>query len=630
MEIRRQAKRQVDGLQSATPLIARDAEIQDLVDSLARGEHQALIGPPKSGKTSLAQAVLTTLESRGDWCCAAVTLRRTSGITNCIEDLLPVGQTNDAELGDALRLLQDSAQAEERRVVLFIDDFDEIARPQLFDKPENVGPALRTALEAAPDIAYLLAGSSTYLMRRLLASEDGSFHRFASITKLTPISAATWRDGLCGLFTERGFDITDAALDRVLELGERHPDATMAIAEKVCEEAAARDQTAVDAVLIDRGLRAVQQASRAIHESELLRTRSLGKHTLATAVRMAAGESAYEHLPPAVARQTLRQLEIAGIVEQANAREWRIASPLFRRHLQSLIDKPDPAGQMDQPAMAARPAVTAKAGHRMSSNGSPNRSARKLRRAGFRRPRAEEADAIGKIVAAAAASNGNGHRSGARARSADARGRRLGGFISRTVRSAPGRYWQLEANGRPIGGLVVYRPRALVGRRTPAGIDPLIQLVVLCIVVLLAVAGIGLLVAKEAWNWGPLGGLLLGCFAGCLLLSAPLMRAVFGRARASWIARRHGAALIEGLWSTPDEMTTVFDALAQQFPGTFLATHVDSAAKVTAYRSVGFRASLGRVLTGVLDPRRTPPVQPQAPRRSVNPRSELPVKQASS
>lgn len=638
-----------DGPLPPEGMIGRDEEVAALVEGLTRGEHQILTASHRTGKSSVARAAVAALETEG-WYSVTVDLFRTSNLAALIARLVQVDVrhpdasvaaprsrtdstlpaamaefefVNDpppSTLAEALQRLRLISEAVDRRVVLFIDEFQELATTQLFGRPDEVIEEIRTALDEATHLSCLFVGSVPYLMRALFTSKDQSFYAFGSVSSLPAIPAAAWRGGLRSRFTEGACEIEDLALDRLLELSRGHPRTTMVIAQSTHASARRCERATIGPALVEEGFDAALAGERAAHESELARVRMVGKHALATTLRIANGESAYRNLPPAVARQTLRSLETAGVLDHPRSRTWQLADPLFREYLVRTID--DPAETADPTGYAPpRPALTPAAA---AIDGDVELDPALL---SFRHPRSEEARDVGRLVTHVVASHGDAHvgatgqANGQAADASASTGRGIGRFIERTVTAHPDCYWQLEADGRPVGGLVLHRPRAFIGRSASLGADPLVQLALLAGVVGLTLTGFAVLVVKEAWTWGGLGGLLLAAFIGCFLEALLLSQRVLGRARASWIARRRGGMVFEGLWSEPRALPALFHALATRHPGALLTTHAATRERASTCRALGFSVGHGRVVAGALAPANGLPVRAARTGRVPRPRS---------
>ena len=84
-------------------------------------------------------------------------------------------------LGATIRLAQRIAEQDKKRIVLFLDEFQDIAAPaQRFGEADILTKQLRSELQRSPLISVLFAGSMEHLMRDLFGptqslSQFGNF-----------------------------------------------------------------------------------------------------------------------------------------------------------------------------------------------------------------------------------------------------------------------------------------------------------------------------------------------------------------------------------------------------------------------------------------------------------------------
>lgn len=683
-----------------------------LAEGLRRGEHQVLTGVPSSGKTSVARAAIALVEADG-WQRISVNLFRMSGRPALIERLLngsrqlgepdhasasnatnggtpvngrpPVGERSGpdrpdlaeesqfAGVTDAIRRLQEAADVAERRVVLLVDELQELATTRVFGEIDELTSELRLALNESPRVTCVFVGSAPCVMRHLFSSSDQPLDGLAEITRLPPIDAADWHDGLESRFHEGGREIEESALRLLVALGDGHPRSTMLIAQRALAKARARKKSWIDRGIVKEGFESALAQERVAQEIEFGRVRTVAKHALLVATALARGDSPYKRLPSAVARQTLRSLEIAGVVDHRRKGKWQVPDPLFRSHLLRVVDREEldevevvtrqqaalgtefevevspgaimaqslnGGGTTEEAAIAADDGEEAEradeepeakkdrqpdaeeeqSGERQAKRehepvvaappAVPDRSELL-----FRHPRAKESARIAKLVGVAAGrSNGHG-LPGSSPQSRESASARLARFIERMVARGSGWYWQLERDRRALGGLVLYRPGPIVGPRTTSGIDPLVHLGFLAAVLTVVVAGLAIFIIERAWLWGGQGALFLAVFAACLLQAMLAVPQAVGQARSSWIARRRKGAVFEGVWSQPDALPEVFRTLATELPGTLLTTYTERDDLRVAFRDLGFRVDQLGVVAGVLVGSEGKPVRPELPSR---------------
>lgn len=244
------------------------------------------------------------------------------------------GNDPDRYLTYALELPQRIAQADKRRMVLFLDEFQEVASPKRpFGDTDRLTKRMRAIFQRSPDVSFLFAGSIEHLMRDLFTPAERGLSQFGSFYLLAPIPSEVWSDGIAERLAEDGCTIATAALDRLIAAGEGHPRATMLIARWTHESSLIDATRRLTDTHVSAGIAAAQAADLPKHEQMLQRIRSLGRHAQRLAVRVALSRQLYNGLNAKVANDTLHALRDAGIIEQTRPRVWQITDPLLRNYL---------------------------------------------------------------------------------------------------------------------------------------------------------------------------------------------------------------------------------------------------------------------------------------------------------
>lgn len=373
-----------DGPIAPDRMIGRGEEVEDLARTLQNGLHRIIAGPRRTGKTTVCRAAVARAREAG---CYAVeidlfaipnraelaealvarTIANRPGVHKALERLRRAGRTvvktagmaavvkSKTELGDeleiafepglayrdpdrylayALKLPQRVAEADRKRLILFFDEFQEIAgEREPYGDPDALTKQMRSILQDSDSVTCLFAGSAEHLMRDLFAPRRRAFFQFGGFHELTPIDRDDWREGLSARFAEDGCTIDQPALSRVIELGDLHPRATMLIAQQTHDTSVALGTTVIDASLVAQGYEAARLADRVNHELTVQRIRELSKHALVVARRIARGQTAYAGLEAKAAQRALHALRDAGIVEHRARGEWRLTEPLLREYL---------------------------------------------------------------------------------------------------------------------------------------------------------------------------------------------------------------------------------------------------------------------------------------------------------
>jgi hypothetical protein len=265
----------------------------------------------------------------------SATLRARQDLGEEIEITIDVGRA-EAEpmkaLDSALRLAQRLAERDQRRVVVFLDEFQDIAGDR-FGDPETVTRRVRAIFQRSPDVSVLFAGSIEHLMRDLFGPTERALSQFGSFRELTPITGEEWADGIRSRLKGDRTTIPDDALGRLLELGEGHPRATMLIAQQAHLQAIEELRHEIDHAMVVAALDRALGAEQLRHQQQLDRIRASSRYGERMVIRVAAGAELYQRLKPQQASRALNALRDIGVVERAGQGHWYVIDPLLRRYL---------------------------------------------------------------------------------------------------------------------------------------------------------------------------------------------------------------------------------------------------------------------------------------------------------
>src|SRR5829696_4181372 len=368
-------------------LIGRRDDVREVATRLEAGTHLVVAGPRRTGKTSVCEAALSRLVRRGAYT-AKVDLFRVSDSAELAEALVAAVISNRSaahralrrarsagraalsaaqaqavvrmvgELGEgvelaltpglaardperaldlALELPQRVARADGKRLVVFFDEFQEVAsarRP--YGDPDAATNRMRAIFQRSTSVSYLFAGSIEHVMRDLFAPSRRAFSGFGSFYALRPIEAEEWRRGLRERFAADDCEVADAALASMVELGGGHPRATMRIAQQVHLVSIEVDTREIDLDLVQVGFERALEGDRPTMEQIVERIRLLHKNGLLVARTVAADQPLPRRLHPGVRDRVLKLLRDAGIVEHESRGRWRVIDPLLRSYLVSL------------------------------------------------------------------------------------------------------------------------------------------------------------------------------------------------------------------------------------------------------------------------------------------------------
>jgi len=368
----------------ASQMIGRQVDVREITATLAGGSSVVVAGPRRTGKTSVCDAALGRLAKRGFYTVAVDLFRIATAaelaealVTKTISNRSPlhraVHQTrragrfvadavhtsavvkSKAQLGEeleiafapglaardpdryldyALELPGRIATADQKEVIVFLDEFQEIASPQQpYGDADRLTKRMRSIFQRQTGVSYLFAGSLEHLMRDLFTPSQRALHQFGGFHDLRMIDEEAWISGLSERFVGDDCEVQQAALARIVEYGESHPRTTMLIAQKSHLATVELDTRLVDLSIVEQGLLGALQADRVAHEQAVERIRRLHKLGLVVAERLARGQSVYHQLPRGAVRRALESLRDAAIIESRGRGDWRFTSPLLRRFL---------------------------------------------------------------------------------------------------------------------------------------------------------------------------------------------------------------------------------------------------------------------------------------------------------
>jgi uncharacterized protein len=371
----------------ASQMIGRNDDVREIASALANGTNLILAAPRRTGKTSVCDAALGRLRRSGCYTArldlfriadaaelaealslavianrsalrrlvrrsrelgraaltaaqAATVLQLKGQLGEAIEVAITPGwaaQDPERALDLALELPERVAQADGRRLILFFDEFQELAsdrRP--YGDSDAVTKRMRAVFQRSSNVSYLFAGSLEHVMRDLFAPSRRAFSGFGGFHALRPIAAEDWSRGLAERFAADDCTIGPAALERIIELGELHPRATMRIAQQTHLVSVQLERREIDLDLVELGYNAALLSDIPTMEQTVEHIRRLHKNALQVVRSLARGEAIPRRLSPAIRDRVLKLLWRAGIVEHVARGDWRIVDPLLQAYLQQL------------------------------------------------------------------------------------------------------------------------------------------------------------------------------------------------------------------------------------------------------------------------------------------------------
>jgi uncharacterized protein len=371
----------------ASQLIGRRDDVREIATRLEAGTHLIVAGPRRTGKTSVCEAALGRARRRGAYT-AGIDLFRVSDAAELAEAVAAAVIANRSaahralrrarsagraalsaaqarailrmvgELGEgveialtpglaaqdperaldlALELPERVARADSKRLLLFFDEIQEVASARKpYGDPDAVTNRMRAIFQRSTSVSYLFAGSIEHIVRDLFAPSRRAFSGFGSFYSLRPITSEEWIRGVADRFAADDCSVSEAALERIVELGGGHPRATMRIAQQAHLVSIELDTHEIGLDLVQLGFERALEGDRPTMEQVVERIRLLHKYGLAVARTVASGQSPPRRIHAGVRDRVLKLLRDSGIVEHEARGRWRVIDPLLRHYLASL------------------------------------------------------------------------------------------------------------------------------------------------------------------------------------------------------------------------------------------------------------------------------------------------------
>jgi hypothetical protein len=372
-------------------MIERGDDVVRLMALLHEGLHQLVIGPRRHCKTTVCQAALARVASDGvytveidlftvaniawfaqliveramanrsafrraahsaakgvvvaaETMSAAVTMRAQAELGSDIElAFKPAAGRSDPMryFEHALRLCQRICEADGKHLVLFIDEFQEIAASRhLYGDPGEVTNLMQAVLQSSPSVTCVFAGSVEHMMKGLLAAQHRAYYQWGAWFTLAPIPAPVWRAGIDQRFRDAGVDVSSSsAVDHLVAHGDGHPRTTVLLAQHAYVFAVTSPTRCLDDLRPVIALDLAMKAESGALEVTVAQIRDLGRYALDIAFHIASGDPPYKAAEPWAVQRSIEALKQKGIVERRGSvgrGGWTITDPLLRRYLVSI------------------------------------------------------------------------------------------------------------------------------------------------------------------------------------------------------------------------------------------------------------------------------------------------------
>jgi uncharacterized protein len=234
----------------------------------------------------------------------------------------------DATLERLLELPGELAAERKRRVVLVLDEFQEVT-----DIDPHLPRLMRSVFQRQPQVAHVYLGSKRHMLRRIFSDRNEPFWRSAKHMELDVIPPELFAPYIADRFRASGKAIGEDAVARILALTHGHPYATQELCYFVWEETASRRKAGLGEV--DRGLTGALHSEHA-HFSLLWDAAAGGQRLLVQALAAEPGrpytaDYRRRHRLPAATnvQKALAALRRRELVKQSANGDWTISEPFF-------------------------------------------------------------------------------------------------------------------------------------------------------------------------------------------------------------------------------------------------------------------------------------------------------------
>jgi AAA+ ATPase superfamily predicted ATPase len=254
-----------------------------------------------------------------------ITVNPNDGAVSFSFDARAADEDIDATLEELLTMLGRIAADRDRRVVLVLDEFQEVV---------DIDPALiklmRSVFQEQPEVAHIYLGSKRHMMRRIFSDENEPFWRSAKQTELDVISPDLFTRYALARFEQTGRELDPVTCEAALALTGGHPYATQELLYFLWEEGS-----------LDRALEATLRSEHS-HFSLLWDNVSAAQKRVLQALaeegpgRPLSSDYQRRHSLPATptVQTALSALERAELVRRIGRGEYRIAEPFLTEWIQ--------------------------------------------------------------------------------------------------------------------------------------------------------------------------------------------------------------------------------------------------------------------------------------------------------
>lgn len=353
-------------------IVDRETFITTLEMRLADGQSIVLVGPRRTGKTSLAHEVLRRLKKREFYTatvdCFRLSNRRDlaqSLINSCLENRTGMRRTLDvlkshakaladtaklavkledlqisvdlfhtdsdeaAVLNYALDLPETIATRDGKNMVVMFDEFQDITQIA----GNDIYKKMRSHFQNHRRVSYLFLGSKEGMMKTLFGNRREAFYRFATIFSIPPIPQEAWIEYIARKFADQNVNIEEEAVRQILEITQGHPYNTMLLCSEIYYALLETARSTVTLGIIKAGFDRAMLSLAPIYEViiEELGHRPVIRQVLRS---IAQGAKVYTRKAnPNEIKRAIDYLIMKGVIEKTGRGTYRFIEPMFGEYV---------------------------------------------------------------------------------------------------------------------------------------------------------------------------------------------------------------------------------------------------------------------------------------------------------
>lgn len=364
------------GIAAGESFLGREAETHQLIHNINQGRHTLLLSPRRYGKTSLARHVIRShkcIFSEIDLFLAIDEYAIEARFINCIESLIPAISTKKKKwfelllnffknadktwtigfkgvslelrpgnhkdiagnLLDLLNALEFMLFKQQKKVVLFVDEFQEINKLKTGKAIEG---AIRHFAQASRYVVFIFSGSSRHILQDIFGNRSRPLYKLCDWIVLSRLDQSLYRDYLNKIAQKTWRQpLEKETFDEIIALSECHPEAIYALCGGLW--LLATDQQVPDKSVVQRAWK--EYVTEHLKQTrQMLSTSSPGQLKLLILIsrgftQVLTGKEVQAKLnvtSPSIAK-ALQVLEAEDFIEKDAQNAYRIIDPVIKATL---------------------------------------------------------------------------------------------------------------------------------------------------------------------------------------------------------------------------------------------------------------------------------------------------------